>query len=521
MSIRLRIWTFVARGLCAAALALGALAALPAWAACGGNVALTRPVALSPAERAQVAAMAPLVVLAADAPPMAHWDEAGQRYTGVGVDALCFIATQIGLRYEIEPGRDQTVAQKIARVQAGGADVFLSLSLLPERARRGLFTEPYYETYYAIIGRKGRRLPVHGLADLAGYRVGVIKGVAFEPILRQSLDAGHLVVFDQTSSDGMFEAVRHGRIDVAVYPAGIFEEKRYQHEYFDLTVLHTLRDEPRPYRFYFSASPAHEDLVRVFDRYLAALDVSQSVNVHEDGERQFIARYVAQRSRQIYWQAGGVAAALLAIALFAVLRRDRLLMRKLAESNQRILRQQQAMATSYRKLKRLSRIDGLTRLPNRRNFDHALVREYARRQRTGAPLSVMMIDIDHFKCVNDHYGHAMGDDYLRAVARVLKSCVTRSTDLAARYGGEEFVCLLPDTDSAAAVTVAERIRHTMAQLQLPNPDAPYPVLTLSLGIATLRSGQAAAAQLLELADAQLYEAKKAGRDRVCAAVLAA
>lgn len=512
--VRRRLRAALAAVLCAAASA-------QALAVCDGDIRLKQPVALSAAERADIAAMAPLTVLAVDAPPMARWDPEARDYSGVAVDVLCVIAAQTGLRYVIEPGRDQTVASKIARVQNGHADVFLSLSAQPERAARGLFTRPYYESYYAVIARKGARLQVQGLADLASHRVGVVKGVAFEPILRQSVGAGQLVTFDQASSDGMFEALREGTIDVAVYPQGIFAEKRYQHEYFDLEVVHVLRGMPRAYGFYFSPSPAHERLVAVFDRYLEAMDFSRSVAAHEDGERQFIERYVAQRSQRIYWQVGTAAAGVLAVVFFVALRRYRRLTRQLAERSQRVMRQQRALVSSHRKLERLSQTDGLTGLANRRELDHVLAREHQRRRRTGTPLSVMMIDIDHFKCVNDHYGHAMGDDYLRAVARALGVCVARPADLAARYGGEEFVCLLPDTGPQDAVRVAERIRAYMAELQLPNAAAPHPVLTLSLGVATQVGGNASAAQLLQSADEALYVAKHAGRDRIHAVTLGA
>ena len=146
-------------------------------------------------------------------------------------------------------------------------------------------------------------------------------------------------------------------------------------------------------------------------------------------------------------------------------------------------------------------------------------RRMARLQHAGAPLSVLLLDVDHFKCVNDHYGHAMGDDYLRAIARVLKAVVGRPTDLVARYGGEEFVCLLPDTAAEDALKVAERIRQGVAELGLPNALAAIPRLTLSIGIATASGTSAALQQLLAQADTQLYAAKHAGRDRIHAVVL--
>lgn len=259
--------------------------------------------------------------------------------------------------------------------------------------------------------------------------------------------------------------------------------------------------------------------MQAFDRYLAAIDVSESVALHEQGERQLIERYVVQRSQRTLLQAASVVAAALMLGFGLAFLRYRRLARLLAESNRQILRQKQALQTANERLERLSLSDELTGLGNRRAFDQALQREQARQQRTGAPLSVLLVDVDHFKCVNDHYGHSTGDDYLRAIARVLAQAASRPADLAARHGGEEFVCLLPDMAGAAARALAERIREDSAALALPNALAPGRRLTVSIGVATLEGGPATARELLGQADAQLYAAKRAGRDRVHAIVL--
>ncbi|MEQ6434916.1 GGDEF domain-containing protein [Comamonas sp. w2-DMI] len=515
------------RGLRAARLGLlWAAGGCMAWGcalACEGpqHVHLLHPVALSAAEQAEFRAMAPLRVLAVDAPPMARYDRERNRYAGIGVDVWCFIAAELGLRYEILPDRDMTVADKIRQVQQGRADVFLPLSQQPDRARLGLFTLPYYASYYAIIARTGRRLQVHGLDDLAPYRVGVVKGVALEPRLQAALPASRLTSFDQANSNGMFQALLDGALDVAVFNKSIFDEKRYAYDYFDLEVIHTLRDDPREYSFYFSPTPEHRRLVEVFNRYLGAIDASESVAQHEKGDRQLIERYVAQRSQRTLLQVASVAAVLMMLVFGLAFLRYRRLARLLAQSNRQILEQQQALREANEQLARLSLCDELTGLANRRAFGQALQREHARRQRTGAPLSMLVIDVDHFKCVNDHYGHATGDDYLRSVAQVLSQAAGRAADLAARHGGEEFACLLPDTPAADALALAERIRMAAAGLALPNALAAAGRLTVSIGVATLEAGPATAQDLLAEADAQLYAAKRAGRDCVRAAVVRA
>lgn len=500
---------------------LCACIALPVQAGgCTGEqrIRLMQPVQLSARERAEFRAMPPLRVLSSDAPPMTRHDGLTGQYVGIGVDVLCFIAGRLGLRYEILPGQDLGTADKIRQVQDGTVDMFMPLSESTERAGQGIFTLPFYESHYAVIARRGWRPEIRGLADLASFRVGVLKGVAFEGILRGVVPPDRLVGID-ASGKTLFEALRDGRIDLAVFNKRVFDEQRYLNEYFDLEVVHTLHDAPRSYGFYFHPSQRNQRIVQAMNRHLAVMDVSGAVRAHEEGERQLIERYMAQRNRHLFWQIAAAVAVVLILVLMLVLRRYRRMLQRLARSNEQILRQQQALEAANRELERLSQTDGLTGLANRRQFDHALLREHARQRRTGSPLSLLMIDLDHFKHVNDHYGHAVGDDYLRAVARVLQVSVARVTDLAARYGGEEFVCLLPDTSAADAFMLAERIRGGVAGLALPNAQAEGGQLTVSVGVATLDGGSSSAAQLLERADEQLYAAKRDGRDRVHAVVL--
>ncbi len=160
--------------------------------------------------------------------------------------------------------------------------------------------------------------------------------------------------------------------------------------------------------------------------------------------------------------------------------------------------------------------DGLTGLANRRYFDRALQTEFARHQRTGSHLSVIMLDVDQFKKYNDQYGHLQGDDCLRRIADCLKKVVGRATDMVARYGGEEFVIILPDTDLQGAVGLAERINESVLNLALPHATSDIcECVTISLGVATVSEHVLSeGVQLVALADQALYQAKKNGRNRV-------
>ncbi|MGC5703679.1 GGDEF domain-containing protein [Pseudomonas sp. NFXW11] len=164
-------------------------------------------------------------------------------------------------------------------------------------------------------------------------------------------------------------------------------------------------------------------------------------------------------------------------------------------------------------LARLASVDALSGLANRRTLDQTLAREWARAQRSGKPLALLMIDIDHFKQFNDRFGHPLGDQALRAVAQNIAACVQRPADLAARYGGEEFAVILPDTDSAGASQLAEKIRAQIQDLPAVSPQAS--TLTVSIGINCWSGAPGASLdELLGHADKALYQAKHAGRNRV-------
>jgi len=166
------------------------------------------------------------------------------------------------------------------------------------------------------------------------------------------------------------------------------------------------------------------------------------------------------------------------------------------------------------KLEELSATDQLTGLKNRRYLDHSLAEEFARCCRYGHTLTVLLMDIDHFKSFNDRYGHLIGDECLREVAAWVSRGLRWPSDRAARYGGEEFCVVLPETDKEGAMTVAERIRKNVENLNFMVNDNRVPV-TISIGVAVLQpTNNLAVNYMLEIADNALYASKQAGRNRV-------
>jgi diguanylate cyclase (GGDEF)-like protein len=177
--------------------------------------------------------------------------------------------------------------------------------------------------------------------------------------------------------------------------------------------------------------------------------------------------------------------------------------------------------TNSERLKHLGLTDPLTGVHNRRYFDQRLQEEVSRALRQNIPLSCLFLDIDHFKQVNDRYGHQTGDCVLREVASRIKDQV-RSIDVLGRYGGEEFAVLLMQTDMDSALGVAERIRHGIAEQRFKGEGDETLVTTLSVGVAALhdcnraRNAETLAQQLVARADQALYRAKQGGRNCVMA-----
>ena len=198
-------------------------------------------------------------------------------------------------------------------------------------------------------------------------------------------------------------------------------------------------------------------------------------------------------------------------------------MDQIVENNQRLEQQVQArteqlankvaeLERAKEHLKELADTDELTLLPNRRRFRHYLNRELLRAKRFGHDLSLLVVDIDHFKKINDGYGHSMGDLVLQQFANVMDHNI-RAADLAARYGGEEFAIVLAETPKSGALVMANHLRETVAEQNFGAPDQDSPEqVTISIGVATFPEDATEVDELITIADRRLYQAKEKGRN---------
>lgn len=213
------------------------------------------------------------------------------------------------------------------------------------------------------------------------------------------------------------------------------------------------------------------------------------------------------------WLLFGAAALLAAAAAYVLVlsrarRRERELLKLIQERTEQL-------EDANRRLEELSFLDALTDVANRRQFEQILDLEWRRAVRSGAPLSLLIADIDHFKHFNDNHGHQAGDRCLRDVATLLDSIVQRAGDQLARYGGEEFAAMLPETDAEGAGKIAERMRLAVERLETGGGR-----VTISIGVATTLAREKLTPEaLVAAADAALYDAKRAGRNAVRARTL--
>lgn len=210
---------------------------------------------------------------------------------------------------------------------------------------------------------------------------------------------------------------------------------------------------------------------------------------------------------------------LTALAPWSVYERTVLVLRDVTDRvrmEEELKEKSQALRGANAELERLANTDVLTGLANRRQFMVSLRREVGRSHRYGRTVSLILLDLDHFKSVNDTYGHPAGDGVLRAVGLVLRD-ISREMDVPARLGGEELAVLLPETEAEGARAVAERLRRKLAALEHAGPDGSRFRVTASLGVAELAAAGGTAERLHHAADRALYEAKAGGRDRVVVA----
>lgn len=440
------------------------------------------------------------VMIDEDFLPLSTYSPNTKHFQGISVDLFAYIARKIGLKYQLLHEDNLTWSDKVVLFNDRKIDVLFPASYTAGRAEHGLFTDSYYTSYYAAIAKTSRNIIIHNTNDLAKYNIGVTKLSSIVPFVQQFVPAGQIHSF--RTQHELYKALANGTVDIGLRNKLVFQEERFNLELFSLDTIYTINESARNYSYYFITSDDNARLVGIINRYLADLDYTRLIAHYEKGIDELIVRYVSQKQqqRQLVFLIA-VTVLVLTLVVFWMFY-YRMMSNKLAAAN--------------KQLERLNITDALTGLCNRRHFDNVLAQEYARHARSGALLSLIMIDIDSFKQFNDTYGHVAGDACLKDVAAVIGKCASRASDMSARYGGEEFVCILPDTDIRGAVAIAQKIRQQILALAIPHSQsAAAPWVSVSLGVVTTKcQPHQSATHVVDLADAMLFRAKSGGRNRV-------
>ncbi len=459
---------------------LAALAALAAVAPARASDSI-----FTPAERAWIAAH-PVVDYAFNprAAPFS-FEEHGE-HRGLSADQMMLLSKHTGI--EFRPLLGAKWPEVIEQARAGKVLLVAQLAITPQRMKFLAFTRPLLDVPYGIF--TGPRGPfVESLEDLRGRRVGVPRDVTISERLRAQYPDIRQVPFD-SAIDGMARLAL-GEYDAAITNVGAATFAANEKGVTNLRLRAVL---PDTFQFAIGVSRSAPLLIDIVNKGLADIPPEEMralrshwLNVPGPG---------FTRSEMLA-VAGGSAAAVFMIAAVNI-----------ALLYLRLRTRYGQLVAAESKLQELATVDELTGLGNRRAYATAIESELMRADRAPAPLAFLELDLDHFKAINDQYGHEAGDRTLTAIGRLVRAQL-RHNDLAFRMGGEEFVVLLPGAGEAEARRAAERLRASVAGLR----DLPAPI-TASIGCAVLPAGcKASGHALYSAADAALYRAKRDGRDR--------
>lgn len=428
---------------------------------------------------------------------------------GVAVDIAKAIGERIGydiIVLAVNWEQAQTM------VLNGEADGLLQINPSPKRNELFDFSHPLLKSEFSIFVQSSNRT-IMGIDDLRGKKVGVEAGGYPSTLLQEYEDTNTVMIYDWETS---FRDLSNGAIDAIIVDRWIGEYELARSRILGIKIV------KNPIEIQYSKIAVRKGDVEALelinfgleeiagdgtiDRIMEQWKGKRVVYITEDYYRTFLLRSALLLLLSITL-----------VAIYMIIKYRRLskkLKASVEERTEELDHVNSMLLAMNVTLEKISMIDGLTSIENRRAFDIAYNKAWELSLRKGMPLSLIMIDIDHFKAFNDIYGHLAGDQALIRIAETIKNSIKRPSDLAARYGGEEFVVMLPDTNEEGAVVVAETIRRSVEELGVENKKIGS-VMTVSLGVASIEPDRNMPIEMLiESADKALYRAKDEGRNKV-------
>lgn len=428
---------------------------------------------------------------------------------GVAVDIAIAIGNKIGCDIKVV-AVNWEMAQQM--VQSGDADGLLHINPSPERNKLYDFSDPLLKSEFSMFVQNGNAT-LRSIDDLKNKRVGVEAGGYPSILLREYESIDIETIYDWKTS---FKALSNGDLDAIIVDRWIGEYELAQSRISGIKIVES------PIENQYSRIAVRKDDAKTLSLInLGLKEITEDGTVDKimqqwQGKRVI---YVTEDYYQTFFLRSAILFLLL-VALVAIyfVKKYRKLNKKLEsivkERTEKLRHTNEVLKTANCKLERISMIDGLTSIENRRAFDIAYDRAWKLSLREVIPLALIMIDIDYFKIFNDTYGHLSGDQALIKIAEIIKGVIKKPCDLAARFGGEEFVVMLINTTAKGAEVVAEEIRRRIEELGMENQEMQIDI-TVSLGVSSVIPDDTIEPdELIDTADRALYKAKETGRNKV-------
>lgn len=422
--------------------------------------------------------------------PIDFVDQNGE-HAGISADLISRVSRQYDIPFVFE--RSDSFEQAIQRLAEGEVDVIPAVLPTPRLRETLAVSKPYLSLPLVIATRK-KEFFVGELGNLAGSRVGILARGPMPDVLSQKYPGIEFTDVDSTR-EGLERVVEEEDFAfIGTVPAIAYAIQEYG--FYNIKISGRLEEKRA-----IAVAVAEEDrrLLGVIEKTLRSISVEERESVVDEWISVSVERRV---DRTVLWRVL-IGAAVVAVAAIAWIR-------KVHSYNVQLSRAYRMLEEKNAELETLSVTNQLTGLYNRNKLDTELAREVARSNRYESPLSVIMLDLDGFKAINDRFGHQSGDSVLKAVAERIRYIV-RSADIPGRWGGEEFLIICPETHLGGAEELAERLRQEIAA----TPSRADTPVTASFGVSRHTSGETAE-QLVQRVDRNLYEAKRAGKDRVIA-----
>jgi len=445
---------------------------------------------LTPAERAWVSDQKPVsMCVDPDWLPFEKIDGQGN-HIGIAADYFKLFSEFTGLTFKLV--KTDSWAQSEQFAQTGKCKLLSLLNKSEERAVYLNFTAPYLSSPVVIVSRDNQPY-LDGLKAIGNHSISMVDGYVYKELIER--DFPHINLHSVASSDQTLQAVSEGRVFATIGSLYIVTERIQRMGFANLKIAG-----PTQYRneFRVGVIKGEDMLLSVMGKAVAAINPIEETDI--------LSRWV--KVKYEIGQDYGLAMKIAVISFIAfVLLAYRSLV--LTRYNRKLSEAYELLERRTDELDRLSHTDALTSIHNRLRLDETLTSEVNRYKRYRNQFSLIILDIDYFKKVNDNFGHPIGDRVMIDLCRLIKEQL-RSTDVFGRWGGEEFLIVCPGTSKDEAIIIAEKLRRAIDSTHF----EPIGHLTVSFGVTSIREGDGEK-EIVSRADRELYRAKSEGRNRVC------